>query len=71
MTAAHDSLSPNGTTDYRRGWSEAKSPVTIPQKSNPDGVTDGIIKNCIYAQVNYLITICYVETRNPRVFLYF
>ena len=29
------SFSPNGTTDYRRGWSAAKSPVTAPHKIKP------------------------------------
>ena len=42
-------LSSEGAADPRRGWSEAKSPVTEPPtKSNPDGVTEpdaGLAKN--------------------------
>ena len=48
-------LSSEGATDYRRGWSEAKSPVTIPPKLNHDGVTELNTTLAVWRNMCYFI----------------
>ena len=48
-------LSSEGAPDYSRGRSEAKSPVTISLKSNPDGVAEMDMCLAGWGKVCYIV----------------